>query len=76
MIQVTQRQEEMVAELMEKRRMRGVKINTRILYELWPQLFGIKKRPNGCNACLRADMNQFLTKWEQLAKDGEIEVID
>ena len=76
MIQITERQEQMVAELKERYQWRNISLNTRIVYELWPQLFGVKKRPNGCNACLRADLNAFFQKWDQLAREGEIEVID
>ena len=77
MIQITKRQLAMVEELRERYTVRGnIKLNTRIVYELWQPFFGVRKRPNGCNACLRADMNQFMTKYDQLSNEGQIEVID
>ena len=75
MIEITQRQQQMVEELREKQNLRGIKINTRIVYELWPLFFGVKRRPNGCNACLRADMNQLLTKYDHFANEGDIRVV-
>ena len=74
MIQITSRQQEMVQELKERHNIRGIKLNTRIVYELWPKLFGVRKKPNGCNACLRADMNNFLQKFDQLQQAGQIEL--
>ncbi len=75
MIQITERQSKLLEELRSRRLIRGIKMNTRIVYELWPALFGVAKKPNGCNACLRSDMNQFFTKIEQLEAQGEIHVV-
>lgn len=76
MIQVTQEQADKVAELKAKAHIKGgVRINTIIIYELWPLLFGIRKKPNGCNSCLRNDMRTFLTQWDKLAAAQEIEIL-
>ena len=75
MIEVTSRQLQMVRDLELMQNIRGRTINTRIIYELWPQLYGVKKRPNGCNACLRSDMGKFLTYFKKLEEAGDIEVL-
>lgn len=72
---ITTRQQKLVEELRRNRQMRGIRMNTRVLYELWPQLFGTRKQPNGCNQCLRNDMNKFFTEYEKLEAQGDIEVL-
>jgi len=76
MIQVTAEQAAQIEEIRAKSRIRGgVRINTIIIYQLWPLLFGVSKKPNGCNSCLRADLNAFMTKWDHLKNHGELEIL-
>lgn len=74
MIIVTKPEFDKVQDLRKVANIRGKHINTRIVYELWHKLFGVKKVPNGCSNCLKTDLRTFLTKWIQLEEAGEIQL--
>ena len=50
----------------------NMKLNTRVIYQLWPQFFGIKKVPNGCGACHRNDLLNFVNQYKELNNIGKI----
>ena len=75
MIEITPRQLQMVRDLELLQNTRGRTINTRVVYELWPLMYGVKKRPNGCNACLRADLNKFITDFKKLEQEGNVTIL-
>ena len=66
MIKVTQEEFDKVENLVKHFGTKGRTLHTKIIYQLWPQLFGVKKRPNGCGACLRTDARTFIEAWKKL----------
>ena len=73
-IEVTSIEIQKVYTLESEQRIRGRRINTRIVYELWPRMFGVRKVPNGCGACQKSDMNVFLTHCKKLKENDLITV--
>jgi len=52
----------------------NMKLNTRVVYQLWLPFFGVRKAPNGCGACMRTDLLNFITKYNELNNIGLIKV--
>lgn len=53
---------------------RGLRLNTRIIYQHWKTLFGVNKAPNGCPSCMRTDLSNFASRWRELERMGMIEI--
>jgi hypothetical protein len=73
-IQITQAQFDMATTVVALANMRGKRINTKIVYELWPKLFGLRKVSNGCNACSLADLGNFAMAWKALVDADAIQI--
>ena len=76
MIEVNAQQVEQIETLRKKVNMRGgSKMQTRVIYELWPQLFGIRRVPNGCNKCAVNDVKAFIAKYDELVAAGDVKFL-
>jgi len=71
-IELTQEQINQIEHLVANHNKGGLKLNTRVIYQLWPQFFGVKKVPNGCGACHRTDLLNFVNQYKELNNIGKI----
>ena len=56
--------------------MRNLRLNTRIIYNYWKTLFGVNKTPNGCPSCMRSDLTNFASRWNELERMGLIQIAE
>ncbi len=70
---ITKQEHEQVIALLDGHKLKGRTVQTKIIYDLWQRMFGIRKRPNGCGACMKTDLNNFVTKWNEIQNDLVIE---
>lgn len=77
MIEVTQQELQEIRELELKVNKvgGGVKINARVIYNLWPQLFQTRKVPNGCGKCMRNDIRAFLDRFAEEETLGNVKIL-
>lgn len=73
-IELTSEQLAQITYLEEFKNRGNMKLNTKIVYQLWYSFFGVRKAPNGCGSCMRTDLYNFITQYNELNNVGLIKV--
>jgi hypothetical protein len=71
-IELTKEQADAIEYLVAHHNIGGLKLNTRVIYQLWQQFFGVRKVPNGCGACHRTDLLNFVNQYNELKNIDKI----
>lgn len=75
-VSLTQEQYDSARLTVSKAGTRNQMINSKIIYVLWQNFFGIRKAPNGCPSCMRTDLTNFASAWRIKEEMGLLQIVN